>query len=86
VPLSTYKVEPKPDSKADTKQIEIIAPKPDAQAQTKQELNAKPAAEVSPQLVNRVHKFYEQLGRENVRAVEESDRAKQKTPEPTTKK
>jgi hypothetical protein len=41
---------------------------------------------VSPQLVNRVHKFYEQLGREDVRAVEESDQAKQKAPEVETKK
>ena len=32
--------------------------------------------EVSPQLVNRVHEFYEQLGREDVRAVEEADQAK----------
>jgi hypothetical protein len=41
---------------------------------------------VSPQLVKKVHNFYEQLGREDVRAVEESDQAKQKTPEAEPKK
>jgi hypothetical protein len=49
-------------------------------------MNGKPAVEVSPQLVKKVHEFYEQLGREDVRAVEESDQAKQKTPEVETKK
>ena len=48
--------------------------------------NGKPAAEVSPQLVKKVHEFYEQLGREDVRAVQESDEAEQKTPEVETKK
>ena len=37
-------------------------------------------------LVQRVHKFYEQLGREDVRAVQEADEAEQKTPEAETKK
>jgi len=46
----------------------------------------KPAAEVSPQLVIKVHKFYEQLGREDVRAVEEADQAKQKIAEADTTK
>jgi hypothetical protein len=53
--------------------------------ENKPEPNAKPAAAVSPQLVKKVHEFYEQLGREDVRAVEESDQVKQKTPEEETK-
>jgi hypothetical protein len=36
-------------------------------------MNGKPAVEVSPQLVKKVHEFYEQLGREDVRAVQDSD-------------
>ena len=44
----------------------------------------KAAHEVSPQLVKKVHEFYEQLGREDVRAVKELDQAKQKAPEPET--
>jgi H+-transporting ATPase len=86
VPPSTAKAEPKPDSKTVTKPTDKVEPKPDAQTETKPEPNAKPAAEVSPQLVKKVHEFYEQLGREDVRAVEESDQAKQKTPEVETKK
>ena len=86
VPPSAAKVEPKPDLKADVKPADKVEPKPDGKAETKPDTNGKPAAEVSPQLVKRVHKFYEQLGREDVRAVEESDQAKQKTPEEETKK
>ena len=49
-------------------------------------MNGKPAVEVSPQLVKKVHEFYEQLGREDVRAVQDSDDAEQKIPEAETKK
>jgi len=86
VPPSAVKSELKPELKADAKPTDNVEPKPDAKVETKPEPNAKPAAEVSPQLVKKVHKFYEQLGREDVRAVEESDQAKQKTPEEETKK
>jgi H+-transporting ATPase len=82
VPPSDDKAEPKPDIKNDAKPTDQVEPKPDAKTET----NGKPAVEVSPQLVQRVHKFYEQLGREDVRAVEESDQAKQKTLEVETKK
>ena len=86
MPPSAVKAEPKPDLKTDAKPTDKVEPKPDAKAETKPEPNAKPAVEVSPQLVKKVHEFYEQLGREDVRAVEESDQAKQKTPEVETKK
>jgi H+-transporting ATPase len=79
-------VEPKTEAKIDIKPTDKVEPKPDGKTETKPEPNAKPAAEVSPQLVKKVHEFYEQLGREDVRAVEESDQAKQKTPEEETKK
>jgi H+-transporting ATPase len=86
VPPSAGKAEPKPDTKTDIKPTDKVEPKPDSQTVTKPEPNGKPAAEVSPQLVKKVHEFYEQLGREDVRAVEESDQAKQNTPEVETKK
>jgi H+-transporting ATPase len=63
-----------------------VEPRPDGKAETKSEPHGKPAAEVSSQLVKKVHKFYEQLGREDVRAVQELDRAEQKIPEAETKK
>ena len=72
------KVEPKPEFKT--------APAVEVKASDKPEPNVKPAGGVSPQLVKRVHEFYEQLGREDVRAVEEAEQAKQKAPEVETKK
>jgi H+-transporting ATPase len=85
-PQPEAKAEPKADIKNDAKPTEKVEPKPDAKTENKPETNGKPAAEASPQLVKRVHEFYEQLGREDVRAVEESDQAKQKTLEVETKK
>jgi H+-transporting ATPase len=93
-PTPATKVEPKPETKPDVKSKAPPEPKPEAKteplpevkAPAKPEPNAKPATEVSPQLVNRVHKLYEQLGREDVRAVQESEEAEQKTPEAETKK
>jgi H+-transporting ATPase len=83
---SEVKAEPKPDIKNDAKPTDKVEPKPDAKTETKPATNGMPVVEVSPQLVQRVHKLYEQLGREDVRAVEELDQAKQKTPEVETKK
>jgi len=80
------KAEPKAGIKNDAKPTEKAEPKPDAKTENKPETNGKSAASASPQLVKRVHEFYEQLGREDVRAVEESDQAKQKTLEVETKK
>ena len=76
MPPSAHKAELKPDTKNDIKPTDKVGPKPDGKAETKTEPNSKPAAEVSPQLVKRVHKFYEQLGREDVRAVQELDQAR----------
>jgi H+-transporting ATPase len=83
---SILKTEPKPDRKADTNPPEKSKPEAEANAKIEPHPNVMPAAEASPQLVKRVHEFYEQLGREDVRAVEESDQAKQKAPEVKIKK
>ena len=48
------------------------------------EPKVKTATEVSPQLVARVHEFYEKLGREDVAAVENWERAQTKK-EPAAK-
>jgi H+-transporting ATPase len=63
-PKSDAKAAPKPESKVDAK----AEPKPDSRVQTQQE--------VTPQLVKRVHELYEQLGREDVRAVEDWEKAR----------
>ena len=77
VPPSAVESEPKPDLKADAKPTDQAESKPDAKVETKSETNGKPATEVSAQLVKKVHEFYEQLGREDVRAVQEFEQAKQ---------
>jgi H+-transporting ATPase len=64
--------EPKPDAKAteakpDAKATEA---KPDA----KPEVKAKTPSDLTPQLVKRVHELYDELGREEVRAVEELEK------------
>ena len=54
--------EPKSELKEDSK--------PDARAGPEPEAKVEPPSNLTQQLVLRVHKFYEELGRENVRAVE----------------
>jgi hypothetical protein len=49
--------------------------KPEAVAEPKPEAKGKPQSDVSPQLVKRVHEFYEELGRKVVQAVQELDNA-----------
>ncbi|MGD0479417.1 MAG: plasma-membrane proton-efflux P-type ATPase [Terracidiphilus sp.] len=64
VPTPEAKTEPKPEAKAE--------PKPVAEAdQSKPEAKDKTQPDVSPQLVKRVHEFYEELGRKDVQAVQE---------------
>jgi len=75
VPPSTVKAEPKPELKADAKPTSKVEPKPDGKMETRPEPDARPVVEVSPQLVKRVHKFYEELGRQDVQAVEALEKA-----------
>jgi H+-transporting ATPase len=80
-PAAEAKAQANPAAAAAQSSTDKAGPKPDAKVEIKPSPNGKSVAEVSPQLVQRVHKFYEQLGREDVRAVEESDQAKQKASE-----
>ena len=64
-------IEPKADNKAADPE-----PKPDTKADIhKIDAKAKTPADLTPQLIKKVHEFYEQLGREEVRAVEEFEAA-----------
>ena len=73
-------VESKPEDKADEPMPNDSsdAPKPEAKAINPQpeERDEVPTAYVSPQLVKRVHELYEQLGREDVQAVQDWEKAK----------
>ncbi len=57
--------DPAPDAK----------PKPDAKAAATPTVKPEPPADVTPQRAKRVHDFYQELGREDVAAVEASDLA-----------
>ena len=77
------KAEPKPDAssepepKAETK----VEPKPEAKTEPTPEAKAEPPADFKLHIVKRVHELYEELGREDVREVEEWEKANRETPE-----
>ncbi len=78
--------EAKPDAKADPKSDGIEEPKLEAKTEAKPEIKDesqpedKPAFEVTPELVKRVHELYEELGREDVKAVQDWERTKRTNP------
>jgi len=53
------------------------APKPEAKVEAKPAAKVYPPSDLTPQLVKRVHQLYEELGREEVRAVQELEQAEQ---------
>jgi H+-transporting ATPase len=59
--------QPQPQTKTAPKSDMKPAPQPEAHAET--------PSEVPPQLIKRVHELYEQLGRQDVRAVEDWEKA-----------
>ena len=67
--------EPKPETK--------VEPTPEAKAEPKPEAKTEPTpgtttpSDLTPQLVKRVHELYEELGREEVRAVEKLEKSEQ---------
>jgi len=77
------KTEPKPEAKAEPKPEAKAEPKPEGKAELKPEAEPKPEAkanaktptDLTPQLVERVHQLYEDLGRQEVQAVEEWEKA-----------
>jgi H+-transporting ATPase len=82
-PLPQGTVESKPEAKhplqsaaKNGSQSEPKAPKSEIKIEPKTDAPPKIASDVPPQLVKRVHERHEKLGREDVGAVEEWDRAK----------
>ncbi|MEP6969288.1 MAG: hypothetical protein ABJA49_02525, partial [Betaproteobacteria bacterium] len=53
-------------------------PNPQAKAAPKAEPEAGPQSDLTPQLIERVHKLYEDLGRQDIQAVEELETAQRK--------
>jgi H+-transporting ATPase len=73
------KAEPKPEAKAESKPEAKADTKPEAKAEPKTEIKTEPPAELNLHIVKRVHDLYETLGREDVREVEEWEKAERET-------
>ena len=69
-----------PKSETGAKPDAKVEPKPESKAEPKAETKAKTPADLTPQLIKRVHKLYEDLGREEVRAVEDLEKTERETP------
>ncbi|MGO8753166.1 MAG: plasma-membrane proton-efflux P-type ATPase [Thermoguttaceae bacterium] len=71
-PKPEVTTEPKPDTKVEPKPDEAkAAPRPEVKAETKPGAKAETPPDVTPKMVKRVHELYEELGREDVREVED---------------
>ncbi len=68
------KTESKPDAKAESKPDAKVEPNPEAKAKRES------LTDLKLNVVQRVHELYEELGREDVREVEEWEKAARKTP------
>jgi len=76
-PKPAVKAESNPEAKPDSKPEVKDDPKTEAKVQPEPETQSPP--DVTPQLVKRVHELYEELGREEVKAVQEWEKANQQT-------
>ena len=65
--LLRLKAEPKPETKAE--------PQPETKAEPQPETKIKTPSDLTPGLVKRVHELYEELGRKDVKAVEDWEKA-----------
>ena len=89
-PTPVGKVASKPEAKEPPQSVAKMGSQPEAEAVSKSEIKIAPkteaqdktASDVPPQLVKRVHELYEKLGREDVGAVEDWERAKNKEERP----
>jgi len=85
-PQPDAKVAPAPDAKAVPQPEAKVAPQPDAKTKAPPEITvthqpeakAETSLDPTPQLVKRVHQLYEELGREDVQAVQDWDAAERK--------
>ena len=97
--LLRLKDEPKSDSKAENEAKAKDESQPEAKDETKPEAkdetetkggtrpeeNTNIPSTVSPEIVKKVHEFYEELGRGDVRAVMDMEKTEQEIPETETK-
>ena len=90
VPLPEAKAEPQPEAKPSTPPEAQTVPQPEAKAASQPEAKAtiqseaknKTSSDLTAQLVKRVHELYEELGREEVRVVQDWDKGEEKIQKP----
>jgi len=98
-PKSDSKAEPQREAKEENKDEAKDDSQPETKAEPQSEVkdehetknaprpeeNTNTPSTVSPEIVKRVHEFYEELGREDVRAVMEMEKTEQEIPKTETK-
>ncbi len=85
-PKPEAKTEPRPEAKAEPKPKAKAEPKPEAKAEPKPEAKAETPSDLTPGIVKRVHELYEELGREDVRAVQDWEKAQREDQKEKVKK
>ncbi len=74
-PKPEAKAEDKPEVKAEPKPEAKAEPKPEAKVEPKPEIKAKTPSDLTPGIVKRVHELYEELGRKDLQAVADWEKA-----------
>jgi hypothetical protein len=69
------RAETKPEVKSEATPEAKTEPKPETKAEPKPEAKAKTPSDLTPQIVKRVHELYEELGRKDLQAVEDLEKA-----------
>jgi hypothetical protein len=74
-PEPETRAETKPEAKSEATPEAKTEPKPETKAEPKPEAKAKTPSDLTPQIVKRVHELYEELGRKDLQAVEDLEKA-----------
>jgi HlyD family secretion protein len=77
--------EPKLELKEESKSEASAVAEPEIKVEPRPKAKGEPQSDLTPQIVKRVHEFYEELGRENVRAVDDLEKTKHETPKDEAK-
>jgi hypothetical protein len=72
-PKPEVKAEAKPENKVEAKPESKVEPQPEAKTE------AETPSDLTPQIVKRVHELYEELGRKDIQAVEDLEKAESET-------
>ena len=78
------KAAPLPEAKATTQPEAKAVPLPEAKVTTQSEAKNKTSSDLTSQLVKQVHDLYEELGREQVRVIQDWDKTEEKIQRPET--